>query len=280
MRGEDDVKGRTTCPQCNQEFMVDVPDTEERNTVTCPHCNHTFTIKTKGSKNKENEECSWEEHGEPRKTILSALKTKTGKPTIAAILLIAVFVIGTFTAFFAEPFIESSLETLSGIGVKGSVEFTVINTTNASLPYVNVTINGVQQKTNEVGFFSSNNVSLGVQTITFSYPGYDSIEYEMLVTPILSPSHKIHMSKGTGKEERQFNSIGCSTIFMIFAVFALLGAVSVYQRRNFDVAVAGSLIGALSFGFFYIGSILAIVAFFIILKCKEEFNNGKKGKVF
>jgi len=274
------VKGRTTCPQCNQEFVVDVPDNTETHGVTCPHCAHEFTIKTKDCKNKNSEECSWEEHGEPRKTILSAIKPRTGKPTIAAILLVAVFVIGTFTAFFAEPFVESSLDALSDLGAKGSLEFTILNTTNASLSFVNITINGVQQKTNEVGFFSSNNVSLGIQTVEFSYRGYKTLECEILVTPLLSPSRDIHMQEGVGKETRKFNGIGCATIFMIFSVFALLGAVSIYQRKNFDIAVAGSLIGALSFGFFFIGSILSIIAFFIIMRCREEFHNGKKGRTF
>lgn len=260
--------------------MVDVPDAKEIYTVTCPQCAHEFTIKTKECKDKDSKECSWEEYGEPRKTILSAIKPRTGKPTIAAILLITVFIIGMFTAFFAEPFVESSLGTLSEVGVKGSLEFTVLNATNASLPYVNITIDGVQQKTNEAGFFSSDNVSLGIQTVTFSYPEYNTLEYELLVTPLISPAHTIRMSEGTGTEKRQFNSIGCTAIFMIFSVFALLGAVSVYQRSNLDVAIAGSLLGALSFGFFFSGSILSLIAFVIIMRCKEEFHNGKKGKTF
>ena len=67
---------------------------------------------------------------------------------------------------------------------------------------------------------------------------------------------------------------------MIFSVFALLGAFTTWKRKNFDVSVAGSLIGLFSFGFFLIGSILSIIAFVLIIKSKEEFDDGKQGKVF
>jgi hypothetical protein len=52
------------------------------------------------------------------------------------------------------------------------------------------------------------------------------------------------------------------------------------KRKHFDVAVAGSIISIFSFGFFLIGAIISIIAFIIIMKCKEEFDDGKKGKTF
>ena len=69
-------------------------------------------------------------------------------------------------------------------------------------------------------------------------------------------------------------------MFGIFSIFALMGAITCFKRQHLDVASVGSLIGIFSFGFFFIGSILSIIAFVLIMKSREEFENGKKGKIF
>jgi len=274
------MKGRTICPKCKHEFVLDVPDSRETHDIICPKCENKFTVQTKAGNTETSEECLWEEHGEPRKTILSSIKPRTNKPMIAAILLVAVFVMGITTAVFSETFMETSLDALSNAGMEGTVELSVMNSTNYSLSNVSITINGIDNNTNENGFYMMGNVSLGVQEITFSLTGYKTLTYEILVTPVITASHEIKMEEGTGQETIPFNSIGCSAIFAIFAVFALLGAVSAYKRRNLDVAAAGSIIGIFCFGFLLMASILGIIAFIIIMMSKEEFDNGKKGKVF
>ena len=91
------MKGKTTCPQCNHEFVMDVPDDSETTTIKCPNCSHSFLIK-RTCQEEPDDECGWEEYGEPRKTILSSMKTKTNKPVIASFLLLATGVLGIFTA--------------------------------------------------------------------------------------------------------------------------------------------------------------------------------------
>jgi DNA-directed RNA polymerase subunit RPC12/RpoP len=91
------MKGKTTCPKCKHEFLMDVPDDTEKCGIKCPKCNHSFVIK-RVCKNESDEECWWEEHGEPRKTILSSLKKKTNKPTIASFLLLTTGILGVLTA--------------------------------------------------------------------------------------------------------------------------------------------------------------------------------------
>ena len=91
------MKGKTTCPQCNHEFVMDVPDDSETTEINCPHCSHTFVIK-RTCQEEPDEDCGWEEYGEPRKTILSSMKKKTNKPVIASFLLLATGVLGIFTA--------------------------------------------------------------------------------------------------------------------------------------------------------------------------------------
>ena len=91
------MKGKTTCPQCSHEFVMDVPDDSETTTIECPECNHSFAIK-RTCQEEPDDECGWEEYGEPRKTILSSMKKKTNKPIIASFLLLAAGVLGIFTA--------------------------------------------------------------------------------------------------------------------------------------------------------------------------------------
>ena len=89
------MKGKTTCPKCNHEFVLDVPDEQEITTINCPNCTHSFTIK-RVCHEEPDDECGWEEYGEPRKTVLSSIINKTNKPVIASFLLLTVGVLGIF----------------------------------------------------------------------------------------------------------------------------------------------------------------------------------------
>ncbi len=274
------MKGRTTCPECKHVFVLDVPDDCNKFDAVCPKCNCNFTINTSSPDSKSGEECHWEEHGEPRKTILSSVKPKTNKPMIAAILLIIVFIIGVTTAVFSEAFIESSTGILSDAGMKGTVEISVQDINNESLENVSITLDGKPYSTNKAGALSVENVTLGIKKIKLSLMDYKTQTIEILVTPFITAHHEITMNEGDGKENNSFDSIGCSIIFIIFSVFALLAAISSYKRQHLDVSIAGSIIGIFTFGFFLVGSILCIIAFILIMLSREEFENGKKGKIF
>ena len=91
------MKGKTSCPSCNYEFIMDMPDDSNTHLVDCPKCSHTFSIR-RAANSKSNSEHVWEEYGEPRKTILSSIKKKTNKPLVASFLLFATGVLGFFTA--------------------------------------------------------------------------------------------------------------------------------------------------------------------------------------
>lgn len=275
------MKGRTTCPKCKHEFLLDVPDGRKKHEAICPKCNNKFTIQPTEHDQKAGEECYWEEHGEPRKTILSSIKPKTNKPMVAAILLAAVFALGITTAAFSETFIESSVGLFSATGVTGIVEISVSDiSNNESLENVTITIYEQSGRTNENGLYSLENVSLGITTVELSLSGYETQTREILVLPFITSYNEIKMEAGGGEENIPFDTVGCSIILAIFSVFALLGAVTSLKRQHLDVAATGSIIGIFSFGFFLIGSILSIVAFAIIMMSREEFEDGKKGKIF
>ena len=106
-----------------------------------------------------------------------------------------------------------------------------------------------------------------------------TLTVETLVTPFINSYNEIIVDEDSNKFIT-YETMGCSIILLIFSVIALLGAVASLKRKNIDVAVAGALLGIFSFGFFMLGSILSIISLFIILRSKEEFENGKKGKSF
>lgn len=275
------MKGRTTCPKCKKEFVLDVPDSTEKHEVVCPECKNKFAIKTKNSDPESDDDFSWEEHGEPRKTILSSIKTKTNKPMMAAILLSCVFALGITSAAFSEVFIESSMNIASRAGITGSIEIFVTDESNVSLADTNITIDGVSGTTNENGLFSVENVGVGIKTLELSKEGYRTQTREILVTPLFKSENTIMMTAGDGKEiKTYFDTTGCTLILAIFSIFALIGTVACLKRQHIDVAMAGSLFGIFSFGFFFLGSIFSIIAFALVMKSKEEFENGKKGKIF
>ena len=260
---------------------MDVLESKEINEVICPKCSNIFTVKIVCGESESKDECTWVEHGEPRKTILSAIKPKTNRPMIAAILLICVFLFGITTAVFSETFIDSSMKLASDIGFTGSIEILVTDQKNNSLENINVTIDDITGKTNEKGIFFIENVKPGIQTVKFSSDGYKTETQELLVIPIFNFKETIKLKEGVGEVEKKiFDPTGCILVLAIFSVFALLGSITCLKLRHLDIAIAGSFMGILSFGFFFIGSILSIIAFLLIIKSREEFENGKKGKVF
>ena len=274
------MKGKTTCPKCKHEFVLDVPKNCEKHEVVCPKCKNKFFIRAKSPNQKSDEECSWVEYGEPRKTILSSIKRNTNRPKISAILLMCVFILGITTAIFSETFITTSMDVASGVGLTGSVEILVTDLSNNSLENINIEINGKTGTTNQKGIFFAENIELGIQTLKISSNIYENQTREILITPFFNIESTFKIEQGASNKKSSYDAIGCSIIFAIFSIFALLGAITSFKRQHLDVAIVGSLIGIFTFGFFFIGSILSIIAFVFIMKSREEFENGKKGKIF
>jgi len=274
------MKGRTICPKCKHEFVLDIPEKNGKHDIVCPKCKNSFAIQAKCP--NPDGECSWEEHGEPRKTILSSKKPRSNKPVIAGIVLICVFSIGIATAFFAEAFIETSLDVASQTGLKGRVEIVITDVSNNSIEDVSVTITGVNLFTDENGRCVFEEIELGIQNIEISKSGsdYSPICKEVVVAPVFDCFVEVKMTEGSEKIVQSFDSMGCTIILLIFTVFPLLGALTCLKRQHLDVSVVGSLIGIATFGFFLVGSVLSIIAFALIMVSRDEFENGKKGKIF
>lgn len=274
------MKGRTTCPECKKEFILDLPKDDKKHQVVCPECGIKFDVFAKYDKTCKGQECTWEEHGEPRKTILSATKPKTNKPIIAAVLLICVFVIGVATSVFSEEFIESTLDVAANVGLTSDVEIYLTNQTN-TIENATITLNGQTIPYKQNGIYYMKNVKPGIQTIEITTADYKTQSVEILVTPFFKSEKKIKLEDDKGQADKiYFDNIGCSIIIAIFTVFALFAMIACLKRQNVDVAIAGSFFGIFSFGFFFIGSILSIIAFLLIMKSRDEFKDAKRGKHF
>jgi len=275
------MKGRTTCPECKKEFILDLPKDCKKHQVVCPECGNKFDVFAKYEKTSKGKECAWEEHGEPRKTILSAINPKTNKPMIAAIILICVFAIGFATSVFSQEFIESTLDVAANVGLNSDVEIYLTNQTNLTIEDAEIILNGQTVPHKRDGIYYKANVKPGIQTIEVTRADYKIQRAEILVTPFFKSEVKIKLEEGEGQADNiYFDNIGCSVIIAVFTVFALFAMIACLERRNGDVAIAGSFLGIFSFGFFFIGSILSIIAFVLIMISRDEFRDASKGKHF
>ena len=102
--GEKQVKGKIICLKCKNEFILELAEDKKIYDVICPKCNNKFSIEAK----YESKELDWVEYGEPRKTILSCIKSRSNKPIIAVVLLVCVFLICILTTVFSNVFIQTT----------------------------------------------------------------------------------------------------------------------------------------------------------------------------
>lgn len=107
---------------------------------------------------------------------------------------------------------------------------------------------------------------IGILTAVSSDIFINSISY---VTSFLNLNDTINM-----------NIAVCSIIIVIFSIFALFAIFACIKRKYYILAIVGSFLSIFSFGFFFIGSILGIIALALIFTSRDEFENGKKAKIF
>jgi hypothetical protein len=200
---------------------------------------------------------------------------------IAAILLTCVFAMGVATSIFSEIFIESTLDVAANAGLTGDIEIYLTNQTNLTIKNAEITWNGQTISHKQDGIYYKKNVKPGIKTIEITTDDFKTQRVEILVTPFFKSEAEIKLEEGDGQaDDIYFDNIGCSIIFAIFTAFALFAMIACLKRQNVDVAIAGSFFGIFSFGFFFIGSILSIIAFSLIMISRDEFRDGSKGKLF
>ena len=290
--GEKTMKGRITCPRCAKEFTANAKDGSSQVTVTCPNCGHKITVKTKikdksaGDDSSVDvfEEVSWEEHGEPRKTVLSSMKPRTDRPMLASLILILVVIIGFSSALFPEAYLQTPLDVLSATGATGTVTLTIQNQSGIPLENVYVQVGPLQKNmTNSSGSTTLTDIPLGKQSVSVSFTANGSSESkEFFVLPIHSVADiTVKNNVGTLQIIDQSTSlVWCSSIVILLSIVCIFGVIASWKRQHFDAAIVCTTVGIFTIGFYFMGSILSILALVLLLKSKEEFDDGKKGKSF
>lgn len=286
------MKGRIRCPQCGKDFTANARDDSTRVTTTCPNCGNKITVMTNESSKQKckdhaletSEECNWEERGEPRKTILSSIQPRTDKPMIASMLLLIVIIIGFTSAVFPEAYLQTPLNLLSASGTHAQI--TVIIKDQEGVPIENVSVwvhSSSKIMTNGSGYATLDNLSLGKQRIYVSPTITGPSDYKEIYILPGDVNANITISNDLGtitSIEHPQSLIWSSLVVIILSIVSIFGFIASWKRQHFDVALVCSLISIFTIGFFFIGTVLGFVAFVLILRSKDEFNDGKKGKSF
>ena len=290
------MKGRIQCPNCSKQFIVEAKTGSKDIFVSCPFCQHTFHVKPSSKSNascdesKEPEDCTWEEYGEPRKTILSSMKPKTDKPMIASIILFIIVIIGIIASLTPGLFLQTPVMIFSTAGVNGSIIMQLDEEIqDGSFDQITLTVEenaktytGILENNtiyfNELPLGSSNaELRLYNQTPVFTS------QVDLYVIPFLSNTYEIQASQqnnATTFDVITPNLAWCSSILLILSVICLIGALSAWKRTYSDIAIICSIVGMFTFGFLFINFILGIIALYLLYTSRDEFDDGKKGKSF
>ncbi len=262
------MQGRTRCPYCNKNVVVEVPDgaTGMQRTV-CPNCGMHIKVDVNGGSEEKIQES-------PIHPLVK--EEKSGKPTVAGIFLIIVFLLGII---MGTSLLLSEKEALQG---SGFFEGAVVNTSHN--PVVGATIylmdNGQKIKVAETdgeGYFSLN-LSSGKHRILIEKDGYISKNISIGVFPIKSIfRERFVMKEGEGEEkERSITAFVIDILPMmalaiiILSIPPLIGGIFCFMKKYRIIAIVGAIFGIFSVGFF-IGTILSIVALILILTSGEDF---------
>ncbi len=72
---------------------------------------------------------------------------------------------------------------------------------------------------------------------------------------------------------QQFESVVrvCGVVELIFGIVAVMGGVFAIQRKHFGLAIAGSVLGMIGFGFTF-GAILGLIGLILVAISRKEFS--------
>ena len=290
------MKGRITCPKCGHHIIAEINKDVASFTLDCPRCNRHFKVKTSqvdlsnippDSTVEVEADCDWEEHGEPRKTILSSIKPRTDKPMIASLLLISVVIIGIASAFFPTIFLQAPVQVASLGGLEGGLTIFVDNNSIVPPNDLDLSINqeNVIFERNNNSFHASN-LTLGDHVLTINLNSNNSSSTfatkQVYILPFDLSTSTITVTKldPLTLENSSYELEWLSSILLLLSVVTLIGAFTSWKRKYSDVALIGSIVGIFTIGIYFSAFILSIIALWLILKSRDEFDDGKKGKSF
>jgi len=201
--------------------------------------------------------------------------------------LIGVVVIALVSSFFPTLFLQGPVGVASLSGVNGELTVFVDNTSALSID--NMTLSIDQENTTftrKNDSFVATSLSLGEHVLTVSEKETNTSENMATKNIYILPfdlstyTLKITDTNPLRLKNPSFELEWLSAILFILSIITLVGALMCWKRRFSDVALFGSIVGIFSIGLYFTGLVLAVIALWLILKSRDEFDDGKKGKSF
>ncbi|MCD6331510.1 MAG: hypothetical protein J7L80_04845 [Thermoplasmata archaeon] len=260
------MRGKTRCPYCNKQVIVEVPDGAVGLQKTkCPNCGMNIVVDVREKEEKREE--SFVIHPLVK-------KEKTAKPMIAGILLVMVFVMGVLAGSFILLSQESILRGY------GEYKAKVFNEEGKPLQGVKAYLNDKMVVSDEEGNIYFSNVTAGKHTLWLHKEGYKSMKIKVLVLPwknFLTDKFRMKEGNGTIEDESFLYTAFQFLPYLAFGIIivsipALIGGIFCFLRKQALVAIICSIFGIFSIGPFFIGSILSIIALALIVLSREEFS--------
>lgn len=270
------MQGKTKCPYCGKNVVVEVPDGAKGIQRTkCPNCGMNIKVDVSAE-----EKYSWEKES----PIHPSVKPVTSsKPIIAGALLIIVFILGMATGL---SILLAGEDVFEGNGI---YEAKVVDNEGNALQGVEIYL--VNQtfpiaETDENGFFKVN-LSAGRHVIELRKEGYNTIRVEVFVLPSNLPfkasmRDEFTMLEGNKiKEEKTLMAMAMDMVpvfayaIILISFLPLIGAIFCFMKKHFVVAIIGAIFGIFTLGFI-IGALLSIVALILLIISRDEF--GKEAK--
>ena len=228
---------------------------------------------------------------------------RSSKPGIAGSLLIIAGILGIVMAgaMFAGSVVfgnfEGMVENFSPtdpVDISGKVTFT--NGDPVENATVSIIGHNLSTETDENGVYYMYNAPFGQQRIRVELDGYNTIIQKVYITPeerksdwegfseeedlgskynfVLTPGDDT-IEKGSYPDWGFIEGIlkVCGTVIIILSIITLTAGLFALKRKMFPFVVIGAVVGIFTMGFI-IGTIMCIIALFILLLSKDEFKKN------
>jgi hypothetical protein len=226
-------------------------------------------------------------------------KKSSSKPTIAGALLIITAIIGIIGGFLiiAGGFFVGGIDEgnfdFFDLEDKGDISGRVTFLNGTGVESVNVTVVGTEltTQTDKDGFYIIYEAPIGNQEIKVEYEGYNTYIKKVVISSSevdftmededfeTGNNFDFQITEGDQVIERgEYPPWGlisgliytCAALIIIFSIVSLIGGISAIQRKRFGLAAVGAILGI----FTIIGAIFSLIALFILIISKEEFQKS------
>ncbi len=278
VEGEEGGEATVICRKCRCEFTVEFESKEDAWEVL------PFSL-SEQKEDKAEKDVGIEGGGRKRKARWSTFKFKH-------YVLVVMLLISSLSGFaFALSLLQSPMIFESEgaySGVEGTLFGSVLDPNGNGIEEAEITLEempDITVQTDESGYFIMEGIKEGTYTLTVYKNDYKEFRTSVLVEAGRTTAVELTLMQGEGEvtegcfssaiktPKREVENMNQTFGFVvIFASFMnIIAMICVALMRFFPAAVLGSLIGALSFGF-YVGSFMALGAFAIIILSKGEFD--------